>query len=69
MVDAVRTAAPPAMSGTTAFGAESLAFVRFIRGAMGAAFALSASILFWIALPAWLASRRLRGREEVAEEA
>jgi Cu-processing system permease protein len=62
-VDAIRTAGLLATSGTTAFGAASLAFLRFTRGAMGAAIALSASILFWIVLPSWMASRRLRARD------
>ena len=59
-VDAIRTAALLATSGTTAFGAASLAFLRFTRGTAGAAIALCGSILFWIALPAWMAARRLR---------
>lgn len=59
-VDAIRTGALLATSGTTAFGGASLAFLRFTGGATAAAIALSASVLFWIALAAWLASFRLR---------
>ena len=43
-VDAVRTATLMALEGTTAFGAASLAFLRFTHGAAGAAWWLAASV-------------------------
>lgn len=58
-VDAVRTAAAFAAEGTAAFGAASLAFLRFTRGAANAALLLGASLLAWIVLPAILAMRSL----------
>ena len=62
-VDAIRTGALLATSGTTAFGSASLAFLRFTKGTAGAAFALSASILFWTVVPAVVAARRLKKRD------
>ncbi|MGZ8850109.1 MAG: ABC transporter permease [Thermoanaerobaculia bacterium] len=62
-VDAIRTAALLATSGTTAFGSASLAFLRFTKGTMGAAIALSGSIIFWTLLPAVMATRRLNARD------
>ena len=59
-VDAVRTGALLAVSGTTAFGAASLAFFRFTGGTPQAAIMLAASLLIWISLPLGLAARRLR---------
>jgi Cu-processing system permease protein len=59
-VDAVRTGALLAVSGTTAFGAASLAFFRFTGGTLPAAILIAASILVWVALPMGLAARRLR---------
>jgi Cu-processing system permease protein len=58
-VDAVRTGALLAVEGTTAFGAASLAFLRFTRGAPGAALLLAASLLLWMVGPVILAARRL----------
>lgn len=58
-VDAVRTGALLGIQGTTAFGAASLAFLRFTRGPAGAAALLAASSLLWMSLPAALAMRRL----------
>ncbi len=58
-VGAVRTGALLAIEGTAAFGAASLAFLRFTRGPAGAAVALAASIALWIVVPAALAVRRL----------
>jgi Cu-processing system permease protein len=58
-VDAVRTGALLAVHGTTAFGAASLAFLRFTRGPVGAGLLLGASLLLWLALPTALAVRRL----------
>jgi Cu-processing system permease protein len=59
-VDAVRTAALLGIEGTAAFGAASLAFLRFTKGPAGAAVLLSLSVLFWIAAPALAAIERLR---------
>jgi Cu-processing system permease protein len=58
-VDAIRTATLFALEGTTAFGAASLAFLRFTSGATGAALWLAASALFWIAAPLAIGIRRL----------
>ena len=58
-VDAVRTGTLLAIQGTTAFGAASLAFLRFTKGPLGAGILLSLSVLVWIALPAALAARRM----------
>ncbi|HET7754537.1 MAG TPA: ABC transporter permease subunit [Anaeromyxobacteraceae bacterium] len=58
-VGAVRTGALLAIEGTAAFGAASLAFLRFTRGSAGAALALAASIAVWTVVPALLAARRL----------
>jgi len=58
-VDAVRTGALLAVNGTAAFGAASLAFLRFTRGAAGAALAISGSVVFWLVVPVWFAAWRL----------
>jgi Cu-processing system permease protein len=58
-VGAVRTGALLAIEGTTAFGAASLAFLRFTHGSAGAAVALVASIALWIVVPVAIAARRL----------
>jgi Cu-processing system permease protein len=58
-VDAIRTAALLGIQGTTAFGAASLAFLRFTKGPGGAAVLLALSSLAWIAIPPALAARRL----------
>lgn len=58
-VGAVRTGALLAIEGTAAFGAASLAFLRFTRGEAGAAAALAISIVLWIVVPTALAARRL----------
>jgi Cu-processing system permease protein len=57
--DAVRTATLLGIHGTTAFGAASLALLRFTRGPVGAALLLGASTLFWILAPLALAVRRI----------
>jgi Cu-processing system permease protein len=49
-----------AAEGTTAFGAASLAFLRFTRGPMGAGLLLAASLLLWLVVPPLLAIGRLR---------
>lgn len=59
-VDAVRTATLLAVQGTTAFGAASLAFLRFTSGARGAGLWLGASMLLWIIVPAVAAAFRLK---------
>jgi Cu-processing system permease protein len=58
-VDAVRTATLLAIEGTAAFGASSLALLRFTGGARGAAGLIAASVVAWMVIPAWLAARRL----------
>lgn len=58
-VDAVRTATLLAIEGTAAFGASSLALLRFTNGPAGAAGLIAASLVAWLVLPAWLATRRL----------
>jgi Cu-processing system permease protein len=62
-VDAIRTGTLLGVEGTTAFGAASLAFLRFTRGPLGAALLLAGSVLLWLALPLWLAARRLQARD------
>jgi Cu-processing system permease protein len=59
-VDAVRTATLLGIEGAAAFGAASLAFLRFTKGPWGAAGLLGLSLLFWIAVPALAAVERLR---------
>ena len=59
-VDAVRTATLLGIEGAAAFGAASLAFLRFTKGPWGAAALLGLSLLFWIAVPALAAVERLR---------
>jgi Cu-processing system permease protein len=59
-VDAVRTATLLGVEGSAAFGAASLAFLRFTRGPVGAAVLLGLSLLLWIAVPALAAIERLR---------
>ena len=59
-VDVVRTGALLAVNGTTAFGAASLAFLRFTGGPTMAVVLIAASLLVWIAGPIAIAARRLR---------
>lgn len=63
-VDAVRTGALLAIEGAAAFGAASLAFLRFAGGPVRGAALLSASILLWATVPAGLAMRRI-GRTDI----
>ncbi len=63
-VDAVRTGALLGIQGTAAFGAASLALLRFTRGPVGAGLLLSASLLLWLVVPIALAVRRL-GRADI----
>lgn len=58
-VDAVRTGTLLGIEGTAAFGAASLAFLRFTKGAGNAAVLLCASLILWVVVPAALAVRRL----------
>jgi Cu-processing system permease protein len=58
-VDAVRTGALMLIEGTAAFGSASLALLRFSGGALRAGLLLAGSLLLWLALPFWIASRRL----------
>jgi Cu-processing system permease protein len=57
--DAVRTFALLGIEGKGAFGAASLALLRFTKGPAGAGLLLAASLLAWLALPGLLAARRL----------
>jgi Cu-processing system permease protein len=57
-VDAVRTGALLGIQGTAAFGAASLALLRFTHGATGAAVAIASSLVLWMVVPAALAARR-----------
>jgi Cu-processing system permease protein len=59
-VDAVRTGVLLGVEGTAAFGAASLAFLRFTKGSLGAGIALGASAAFWIVAPLVLAVLRIR---------
>jgi Cu-processing system permease protein len=59
-VDAVRTASLLGIEGTAAFGAASLALLRFTRGPLGAGLLLAGSLFAWIAVPVSLAVVRLR---------
>jgi Cu-processing system permease protein len=59
-VDAVRTAALLGIEGAAAFGAASLAFLRFTKGPGGAAGLLALSLLVWVIVPATVAVTRLK---------
>jgi Cu-processing system permease protein len=56
---AMRTGAFLALEGTAAFGAGSLALLRFTHGPAGAAVLITLSLLLWAVVPALLAARRL----------
>ena len=58
-VDAARTGALLAIEGTAAFGAASLAFLRFTGGIGMAAVLIAVSLLVWMLAPLWLAARAL----------
>ena len=58
-IGAVRTGALLSIEGTGAFGAASLALLRFTHGAGGAASLIAASLFLWIVVPLVLAARRL----------
>ena len=59
-VDAIRTGALLAVGGTTAFGAASLAFLRFTGGPAWAAVLIALSLVVWMAAPIAVAAHRLR---------
>ena len=59
-VDGVRTASLLGIEGAAAFGAASLAFLRFTKGPWGAATLLGLSLLLWMTVPALAAIARLR---------
>lgn len=59
-VDAVRTGILLGIEGAAAFGAASLAFLRFTKGSLGAGLALGASVAVWVVVPTILAVVRLR---------
>ena len=59
-VDAARTGALLGLEGTAAFGAASLAFLRFTGGPVGAAILIAASLILWTAVPVAAAMHRLR---------
>jgi Cu-processing system permease protein len=58
-VGAVRTAALLLIEGTAAFGSASLALLRFAGGPVRAGLLLAGSLVVWLGLPFWIASRRL----------
>jgi Cu-processing system permease protein len=58
-VDALRTGTLLAIEGDAAFGASSLALLRFTGGSAGAAALIALSALAWIVVPACLGSWRL----------
>lgn len=59
-IDAVRTGVLLGIEGAAAFGAASLAFLRFAKGSLGAGMLLTASILLWVGGPVAGALLRLR---------
>jgi Cu-processing system permease protein len=58
-VGAVRTSALLLIEGTAAFGSASLALLRFAGGPVHAGLLLAGSLVLWLGLPFWFASRRL----------
>ena len=58
-VDAARTGILLAIEGTSAFGAASLALLRFTGGMAGAAAAVGTSLLLWLVVPFAIAVRSL----------
>ncbi len=59
-VDAVRTGVLLGIEGAAAFGAASLAFLRFTHGPVAGGFLLAVSTILWAAIPPVLAAIRLR---------
>jgi len=60
---AVRTAELLLLEGTAAFGAGSLALLRFTNGQLGAGLALAGSLAVWLVAPVLVAMHRLRGAD------
>jgi Cu-processing system permease protein len=58
-IDAARTGALLAIDGTAAFGAASLALLRFTGGIGGATMLILGSLAVWLCAPPWLAARAL----------
>lgn len=58
-IGALRTGALLLVEGTGAFGAASLALLRFTHGPAGATLLIALSLLLWMLVPAALAGRRL----------
>jgi Cu-processing system permease protein len=58
-IDAARTGALLAIDGTSAFGAASLALLRFTGGLSGAFGAIALSLMLWLIAPVWLAARSI----------
>lgn len=58
-VDAARTGALLAIDGSAAFGAASLALLRFTGGVGETALLIVASLTAWLLAPLWLATRAL----------
>jgi len=58
-VDAVRTAALLGVEGKAAFGAASLALLRYAGGPVRAGMLLAGSLVLWLTIPLILAARRL----------
>jgi Cu-processing system permease protein len=58
-VDAARTGALLAIEGTAAFGAASLALLRFTGGAGMVFAAVVASLTVWLVAPLWMAARAI----------
>jgi Cu-processing system permease protein len=58
-IGALRTGALLLVEGTGAFGAASLALLRFTHGPLGATALIALSLLAWIVVPALWAGRRL----------
>jgi Cu-processing system permease protein len=58
-VDAGRTGAYLAIEGTSAFGAASLALLRFTGSETTTAALVASSLALWTIVPAWIAARRV----------
>lgn len=58
-IDAARTAAFMAVEGTAAFGAASLALLRFTGSVTAVMLLASSSLVFWTIVPLLIAARRL----------
>lgn len=63
-IDAARTGALLAVDGTSAFGAASLAVLRFTGGLTAAFAIIGAALAAWLIVPAWMASRVI-GRVDI----